>query len=82
MAVITQEEFMNEYVPEYPAWAEAGEIEVPSEARIRGGWVVEQPKHTFFNWHMNRSDKRIAALEAEVAWLKKCLAGQIVSCDC
>lgn len=69
----TKEEFLNEFVPERPAWgceAEPQHIVKPTEERIRKGWVVEKPLHTFFNWHMNNVDNRIAELEAKVAWLE------------
>lgn len=73
MATITRSEFLDEYKPEHPIWARDGEKETPSEGRILTGWVVEQPKHTVFNWHMNRTDNRLVLLEAKVAWLEKCL---------
>ena len=80
MATITREEFINEYTSEHISWAkDAGpqDIKKPTDERIAGGWVVEQPLHTYFNWHMNRADERCRQLEARVAWLEKCLAGQI-----
>jgi hypothetical protein len=82
MATITREEFLHEYVPEYKSWASqasAADIKTPTDARIVSGWVVEQPLHTYFNWHMNRTDDRLTQLEARVAWLEKCLASQIAS---
>lgn len=82
MPTITREEFLNEYQSPYKSWAsqaDATNIKTPSDARIVGGWVVEQPLHTYFNWHMNRTDTRLAALEAEIAWLRKCLGRQVTS---
>ncbi len=77
MSEVTREEFLQEYHSEYPSWAcdaEAQHIKEPSEARIRHGWVIEQPLHSYFNWHMNRTDERLLALEARVAWLESRLA--------
>jgi hypothetical protein len=84
MATITREEFLHEYRSPYVSWAsraQESDMKTPSEARIAGGWVVEQPKHTYFNWHMNRADERLRSLEARVAWLEKCLAAQIAECE-
>lgn len=72
----TKEEFINEYQSIYWDWAaNAGpeHIKEPTEERIVRGWVIEQPLHTFFNWHMNRTDRRLRDLEARIAWLEKCL---------
>lgn len=72
----TRAEFLNEYKSPHKDWAcDAGKehIKEPSEARICQGWVIEQPSHAYFNWHMNRADRRIRELEARVAWLEKCL---------
>lgn len=72
----TRDEFLNEYRSLYKDWAQdAGpeHIKEPDEARICQGWVIEQPLHTYFNWHMNRTDRRLRNLEARVAWLEKCL---------
>lgn len=72
----TRAEFLNEYRSLYMDWAkDAGpeHIKEPDESRIRQGWVIEQPLHTYFNWHMNRTDRRLRELEAKVAWLEKCL---------
>lgn len=80
MPNITRDEFIKEFASEYVDWACDAPVEhirKPSESRVRQGWVVEQPLHTYFNWHMNRSDKRIRELEARVAWLEKCLAEKI-----
>lgn len=77
MAQVTREEFLQEYQCEHPSWAcdaEPQHIKEPSEARIRRGWVIEQPLHSFFNWHMHRADERLRALEARVAWLESRLA--------
>ena len=74
---MTREEFLQEYHPQHKTWAaeaEPANIKTPSDARIARGWVVEQPQHTYFNWHMHRTDTRLAQLEARVAWLEKCLA--------
>lgn len=75
MADITnREDFLAEYRSPHPTWAAralASNIRVPSAERIAFGWVVEQPSHTFFNWHMHRTDKRLVELEARVAWLEK-----------
>ena len=84
MPTITREEFLNEYQSSYVSWAAQAEdahIKEPTEARINSGWVVEQPKHTYFNWHMHRTDSRLQELEAKVAWLEKCLAEQIATCE-
>ena len=84
MAVITRDEFLNEYRSEYISWASEAQdanIKTPSDERIKSGWAVEQPKHTYFNWFFNRSDERVRNLEARVAWLEKCLASQIVDCN-
>lgn len=80
LATITREEFLNEYASSYPDWASnasSAHIATPSDERIAMGWVIEQPLHTYFNWHMNRCDRRIRELEAKVAWLEKCLAEKI-----
>lgn len=77
---MTREEFLAEYHSPYTDWAsdaESLDIVEPSEAKIRQGWVIEQPMHAYFNWHMNRADRRLKALEAKVAWLEKCLADKI-----
>ena len=82
MATITRAEFLKEYKPTHIAWASgapSADIKTPTDARIRNGWAVEQPPHTYFNWHMNRCDTRLTDLEAHVAWLEKCLASQIAS---
>ena len=71
---VTREDFMFEYVSPYAPWAAkalAVNIKVPSPERIAQGWVIEQPTHTYFNWHMNRTDMRLVELEARVAWLEK-----------
>ena len=84
MAVINRDEFLNEYQSEHISWAseaQDSDIKTPSDERIKKGWVVEQPKHTYFNWFFNRSDERIKQLEARVAWLEKCLASQIANCN-
>lgn len=84
MPTITRAEFLSEFQPEHPSWAcdaPPQHITTPSEARIRQGWVIEKPMHTFFNWYMNQADTRIASLEARVAWLEKCLAGQIIETE-
>ncbi len=73
---MTRDEFLNEYRSTHKDWAgSAGSehIKEPSPERIDQGWVIEQPQHTFFNWHMNRTDRRLRNLEARVAWLEKCL---------
>lgn len=84
MAKITREEFLHEFRSKHEDWAcdaPPEHIKEPSGQRVRSGWVVEQPLHTYFNWHMNRADKRIRELEARVAWLEKCLAPQIAECQ-
>lgn len=43
---------------------------------MANGWAIEQPPHTYFNWHMNRTDKRLVDLEARLAWLDQQL-GQL-----
>lgn len=71
---ITREDFIFEYVSPYPTWASkalAANIKVPTLERIVQGWVIEQPTHTYFNWHMNRTDMRLNELEARVIWLEK-----------
>lgn len=72
----TKEEFLNEYQSIYRDWAANADpenIKEPTEERVVQGWVIEQPLHTFFNWHMNRTDRRLRDLEARIAWLEKCL---------
>lgn len=74
MADITREDFLFEFISPYPTWAAkalAANIKTPSAERIALGWALEQPTHTYFNWHMNRSDIRLAQLEARVTWLEK-----------
>lgn len=68
---ITKEEFIAEYQSEYPTWASKAlpaDIKEPSLARVASGWAIEQPPHTYFNWHMNRTDKRLVNLEARLEW--------------
>lgn len=69
----TREEFLSEYRSEHPSWATQAlpqNIRTPSAERIAFGWVVEQPTHTYFNWHMNRTDRRLSRNEALLAWLE------------
>lgn len=74
---ISREDFIFEYVSQHPTWgakALPANIREPSVERIAQGWVIEQPLHTYFNWHMNRTDKRLVELEARVSWLERKLA--------
>lgn len=76
---ITKEEFLAEYQSAYPTWASKAlpaDIKEPAPARVANGWAIEQPPHTYFNWHMNRTDKRLVDLEARLAWLDRQL-GQL-----
>ena len=71
---ITKDEFITEYQSPYPTWAAKAlpaDIKEPSLARVANGWAIEQPPHTYFNWHMNRTDKRLVSLEASLAWLEQ-----------
>ena len=50
-------------------WAsEAAEPDIlaPSAEKIAQGWLAEVPPHEYFNWHMNRTDKRLVDLETPV----------------
>ena len=47
------------------------DIKEPSLARVANGWAIEQPPHTYFNWHMNRTDNRLVSLEAHLARLEQ-----------
>lgn len=71
---ITKDEFIAEYQSPYPTWAARAlpaDIKEPSLARVANGWAIEQPPHTYFNWHMNRTDNRLVSLEAHLAWLEQ-----------
>lgn len=71
---MTREEYLEEFVPKYSVWAsKAGvaDIKEPTNARILQGWGIEKPAHHLFNWHMNRTDKRLNELEARVSWLEE-----------
>jgi hypothetical protein len=46
--------------------AESRDILAPSAEKIAQGWRAEIPPHEYFNWHMNRTDRRLAALETPV----------------
>ena len=51
---------------EHIIWAsEAPEADVqaPSADKQKQGWVAETPPHEWFNWYMNRTDKRLSELE-------------------
>ena len=74
MPKVSKQDFINEYQSEYPTWAARAtpaNIKQPTATRIANGWVIEQPTHTFFNWHMNRTDGRLRELEARMAWLEE-----------
>lgn len=76
---MTREEFLEEFRSGYPVWgskAMPSDMGKPSSERILQGWVVERPPHTLFNWHMHRTDTRLDALEARVAWLEQQLAAK------
>lgn len=55
-------------MPEYIAWADqaaSNELVAPSTEKQHAGWVEgEQPPHEYFNWHQNRTDKRLDSLES------------------
>lgn len=71
---VSRDEFIFEFIPKYPTWAAkalTANIKTPSDDRIALGWAIEKPLHTYFNWHMNRTDVRLVELEARVAWLEK-----------
>lgn len=74
---MTYEEFLNNWRPQYVDWAseaDAADMEPPSEEKTAHGWAsAERPAHNHFNWHQNRTDRRLAELEARVAWLTACL---------
>ena len=55
----------------WAARALPADIKEPSLARVANGWAIEQPPHTYFNWHMNRTDNRLVSLEAHLAWLEQ-----------
>lgn len=72
MAQTFKNYYENSYESNYPVWAsaEGAGKEAPSDNKILQGWVIEKPKHTYFNWWQNRTDKRIEELEAKIAWLE------------
>lgn len=56
---------------EYIAWADtaaAADLVAPDTAKQHLGWTYgEQPPHEYFNWMQNRTDTRLARLEAPSA---------------
>ena len=43
-------------------------IAAPSSDKQAQGWTKETPPFEWFNWHMNRTDKRLVNLEARLEW--------------
>lgn len=43
--------------------AEDSNIQAPSVEKQKSGWTQETPPHEWFNWHMNRTDRRLNDLE-------------------
>ncbi len=62
----------------YIAWAanaSAADKKTPGNAKIKQGWVLEKPSHATMNWWQNRTDTRLAELEAKVAALQGSASG-------
>ncbi len=73
MAQTFEDYYANTFKPTYQAWASTAaraDVTEPSQAKVLQGWVIEKPRHAYFNWWQNRTDKRIEMLEAKIAWLE------------
>lgn len=46
-------------------WAEDGNVEAPSEGKVKEGWVVEKPLNEYMNWIMNRQDRMLQYLNQQ-----------------
>lgn len=72
----TFQQFLEEYKSPYVVWASKAlevDIAAPSTDKILQGWAIEKPKHNYFNWHAHRTDTRLDALEAKVAYYQEIL---------